>query len=103
KKNSESLVFNIKTSVKTAFSKAKRDAKLADLRFHDLRHTHATRLVSNHLPLSEVGRVLGHTQANTTYRYVNQTVESARRAVSILDRMNRKDVKTKTRTADKAV
>jgi integrase len=88
-KNPEGLVFNIKTSVKTAFNKAKKDAGVPDLRFHDLRHTHATKLVSKHLPLSEVGRMLGHTQANTTYRYVNPNVETARRAVAILDQLNR--------------
>jgi integrase len=58
------------------------------LRFHDLRHTHATRLVSKHMPLSEVGRVLGHTQANTTYRYVNANLETAKRAAAALDEFN---------------
>jgi hypothetical protein len=41
-----------------------------------------------HIPLSEVGRVLGHTQANTTYRYVNANIESARRAAAALDMFN---------------
>jgi integrase len=84
----DELVFGITTSVKTAFNKVKRIAGIPDLRFHDLRHTHATRLVSKHLPLSEVGRALGHTQANTTYRYVNPNVETARRVASILDDFN---------------
>ena len=88
-KNPEELVFKIKTSVKTAFNRAKKDAGVPDLRFHDLRHTHATKLVSKHLPLSEVGRMLGHTRANPTYRYVNPNVETARRAVAILDELNR--------------
>jgi integrase len=87
-KESSALVFGIKTSANNAFDKARRLAGLPDLRFHDLRHTHATRLVSAHIPLSEVGRVLGHTQANTTYRYVNANVESARRAAAVLDVYN---------------
>jgi len=95
-KNAEDLVFNIKTSVKTAFSKVRSEANLPDLRFHDLRHTHATKLVSKHLALSEVGRMLGHTQANTTFRYVNRNVETARRAVAILDEMNRESEKNAT-------
>ena len=41
-----------------------------------------------HIPLSEVGRVLGHTQANTTYRYVNANVETARRAAAALNVFN---------------
>lgn len=56
----QQLVFGIRTSVKTAFYKAKIAAGLPDLRFHDLRHTHATRLVTAQMPLSEVGRVLTH-------------------------------------------
>ena len=49
-------------------------AAFASYRFDDLRHTAATRLVSLHIPLPEVGRVLGHTQPVTTYRYVNANV-----------------------------
>ena len=66
----------------------KKVAGISDLRFHDLRHTHATRLVSKHLPLSEVGKALGHTQANTTFRYVNPNIESARRIAAIIDEFN---------------
>src|SRR4030095_4918227 len=62
----ENLVFGIKTSAKSAFNNAKKRAGLPDLRFHDLRHTHATRLVGGQMPLPEVGRVLGHTQQVTT-------------------------------------
>jgi hypothetical protein len=40
------------------------------------------------IPLSEVGRVLGHTQANTTYRYVNANLETAKRAAAALDAFN---------------
>ena len=63
-------------------------AGLPDVRFHDLRHTAATRLVAAHPPLPEVGRVLGHTQANTTYRYVNANLETTRRAAALLDAFN---------------
>jgi hypothetical protein len=45
-------------------------------------------LVAAHLPLPEVGRVLGHTQANTTYRYVNANIETTRRAAAALDAFN---------------
>jgi len=38
--------------------------------------------------LTEVGRVLGHTQANTTYRYVNANIETTRRAAALLDTFN---------------
>jgi integrase len=73
----DGLVFGILDNVKRSFTAARSKAGLKDLRFHDLRHTAATRLVGAHIPLSEVGRILGHTQANTTYRYVNANVETA--------------------------
>lgn len=85
--NPEALLFGI-GSIKGSWNKVRRIAGLTDLRFHDLRHTYATRLVSKHLPLSEVGRVLGHTQPTMTYRYTNLTVETARRAAAALDEMH---------------
>ena len=88
-KEVDALVFGITSNVKKAFNSARRLAGLPDVRFHDLRHTHATRLVAAHIPLSEVGRALGHTQANTTYRYVNTNVETAKRAAAVLDEFNR--------------
>lgn len=78
-------VFGIETSVKNAFSRVRTDAGLADLRFHDLRHTAATRLVRQGLALPEVGRLLGHTQPATTYRYVNIDTDTAKRAAAMLD------------------
>lgn len=81
---STQLVFGIKDNFKNAFKSARKEANLCDVRFHDLRHTAATRLVRGHMPLSEVGRILGHTQANTTYRYVNADAETARKAADVL-------------------
>jgi integrase len=69
----------------SAFTSVRNKAGLPDLRFHDLRHTAATRLVSCHISLTEVGRVLGHTQPQTTYRYTNLTSETAKRAASALE------------------
>jgi integrase len=84
----DELVFGIKTSAKSAFNNAKKKAGLSDLRFHDLRHSHATRLVGGQMPLPEVGRVLGHTQPTTTFRYVNVNEETAKRAADVLNRFN---------------
>lgn len=87
-KEPHALVFGITGSIKKAFNTARRLAGMLDLHFHDLRHTHASRLVASHIPLSEVGRVLGHTQPVTTYRYVNANAETARRAAAALDEFN---------------
>src|SRR3954471_12384263 len=43
-------------------------AKMAGegLRFHDLRHSYATHLVSKRVPINDVRAVMGHEQASTT-------------------------------------
>jgi integrase len=81
-------VFGVLASVKRSFAGARNDAGLPALRVHDLRHSAATRLVRADIPLSEVGRILGHQQPNTTYRYVNADIETANRAAAALDRFN---------------
>lgn len=83
--NCDDLVFGVTTNVKRSFTSVQKLVGLDNLRFHDLRHTAATRLVQGQLPISEVGRILGHTQANTTYRYVNANLETARRAAMTLN------------------
>lgn len=48
-----------------------RESGIKDLRLHDLRHTHASHLVSKGLSLPIVGKLLGHTQPSTTQRYAH--------------------------------
>jgi integrase len=95
-KDPDAICFGITDDVKKSFNSVRRAAGLPDVRFHDLRHTHATRLVTAHISLSEVGRVLGHTQPNTTFRYVNANVETARRAAAALNQFNEVEVETGT-------
>jgi len=56
---------NVTRSFKTACKRAGID----HLRFHDLRHTAATRLVESGIPLHTVSKLLGHTSVRTTERY----------------------------------
>lgn len=56
---------------KKAWQRALRDADLSDLRFHDLRHTAASNMVSNNRTLFETGTLLGHKQSSTTMRYAH--------------------------------
>lgn len=79
-------VFGITDTVKRSWATAKRIAGIADLKFHDLRHTCATRLVQGGLPLAEVSRILGHTSIVTTFRYANVDDSTLDRAVEILER-----------------
>lgn len=53
--------------------------------FHSLRHSAATRLVKGQMPLQMVGRILGHSQPQTTYRYLSADTETMEQAASILE------------------
>ena len=44
---------------------------LPDARIHDLRHTIAPLLVSGGASLEMIGKLLGHTQMQTTQRYAH--------------------------------
>jgi integrase len=57
-------------------------AKLRDVRLHDLRHTYASHLVSSGMSLPIVGRLLGHTQPQTTARYAHLADDPLRRATN---------------------
>ena len=91
-KRPETLVFGIKSNVKRSFDAVRRAAGLDRLRFHDLRHSAATRLAQMQIPLSEVGRILGHTTPATTYRYANANIDTARRAAAALNSYNVQEI-----------
>jgi len=48
-----------------------RGANLPDVRIHDLRHTFASLLVSGGASLEMIGKLLGHSQMQTTLRYAH--------------------------------
>jgi integrase len=58
-----------------------REAKLHDLRLHDLRHSFASQLVSSGASLPLIGALLGHSQAQTTLRYSHLYDTSLKNAV----------------------
>jgi integrase len=74
-----------KYNVERAFRKAVRKAKVEDFKFHDLRHTFATRLVQRGENLYSVQVLLGHKTAAMTQRYSHHNPESLRGAVESLD------------------
>ncbi|KPQ02787.1 MAG: Site-specific recombinase XerD [Rhodobacteraceae bacterium HLUCCA12] len=59
--------------------KVQKEAELPDVRIHDLRHTFASLLVSGGASLEIIGRLLGHSQMQTTQRYAH-LMESPLRA-----------------------
>lgn len=63
-------VFKIKCP-KEWFKVAVKDSKLEDFRWHDLRHTFASRLVMAGVPLPAVKELLGHKTISMTMRYAH--------------------------------
>jgi hypothetical protein len=57
-----------------------------NLRWHDLRHEYASRLVEQGVPLAQVRDLLGHASITTTERYDNQTLANPKIAVAKLER-----------------
>lgn len=84
-KNKDALVFGVSITIKTAWQKICREAKIENFRFHDLRHTAITRMIRAGLPPVEVMRVSGHATMSAFYRYVNADSESVFRAANLLD------------------
>ncbi len=52
---------------------------------HSCRHTTATRLVKGKMPIQLVGKILGHENVNTTFRYLSVNDETLYQASSILE------------------
>jgi integrase len=74
------------TDIKHTWSAVCRLAGIEDARIHDLRHTFASIVISDKNPLSVVGALLGHTQAQTTQKYAHLHDAPQRRAVEAVGR-----------------
>ncbi len=72
-------------SLREAYRKTLEKAGIEDFRFHDLRHTFATRLVQNGVDLYKVKELLGHKTIVMTMRYAHHYPESLRSSVETLD------------------
>lgn len=68
------------------WAKIRRRAALPDLRLHDLRHSFASVAIAHGIPLSTIGKLLGHALPETTARYAHLAdeviCESAERVCS---------------------
>lgn len=79
------LVFGLTNNCKKSFAGACKEAGVAGVRFHDLRHSAITRMIEAGMPPMQVMRISGHTQAATFARYVNVDEQAAQRAAGLLD------------------
>ena len=83
-----------RTDLKNGFSTACVLAGLDDFRFHDLRHTAATRLADAGTNTREIMAILGHRCIQTSARYTHATDRGLRRAMEALpQRQTRIDTK----------
>ncbi|GBD38674.1 MAG: hypothetical protein KatS3mg078_2252 [Deltaproteobacteria bacterium] len=81
--NSKGNPYKRHDSVKGAFERACKKAGIHGLRFHDLRHTAATRMVETGASIVAISRILGHSDLKTTMRYTHPE-DSVREAIEKL-------------------
>jgi integrase len=94
-KDSQHVFLNPKTGkpykkLQTSFEGACRRASIKGLRFHDLRHTFASRLVERGVDLIKVKELLGHSSVKVTERYTHSNREERKKAVELLCHKSRK-------------
>lgn len=72
--------------IKHKFDEARTAAGIKDFRFHDLRHTAATRLADAGVNVVVIAEILGHGDIRTTKRYSHAMEEAKREAVEKLSK-----------------
>ena len=75
-----------RVEVKRAFTSACRAANIDGVRFHDLRHTFATRLGDLGYNATTIAALLGHSTIQMSARYTHATDEAKRSAVEAVTR-----------------
>jgi integrase len=68
------------TDLQHPWQRIRAQAGLPNVRIHDLRHTYASNAVSSGKPIQMVGRLLGHSQLQTTMRYAHLADDPVRKA-----------------------
>ena len=63
------MLFNSGIDIKHSLDEARRAAKIADFRFHNLRYTAATRLADAGVSVVVIAEILGQGDIRTTKRY----------------------------------
>lgn len=70
------------TDLQHPWQRIREKASLGDVRIHDLRHTYASSALAAGCSLEMVGKLLGHTQYQTTMRYAHLADGPVREAAS---------------------
>lgn len=69
---------------KTAWSRLLTDAKIDGFRWHDLRHTFASRLAQANVSLNKIRELMGHADLKMTLRYAHLASEDLADAVALI-------------------
>lgn len=67
--------------IKSAWRRARVDAGMPGVNFHDLRHSCASILIATGADLFTVSKILGHSSVKTTERYAHMQIEQQRDAM----------------------
>jgi len=73
-----------RVEIKTTFNKAASKSNIKDLRFHDLRHTAATRMAANGADAFSLCDIFGWSDIRMALRYTHATTDAVRRAVEAI-------------------
>ena len=79
-------------SIDDAWKTVRARAALDDVRLHDLRHSYASRALALGETLPIIGKLLGHTQIETTARYAHLATNSIRKAAQRIANSIAKDI-----------
>lgn len=79
------------SGLKRAWATARKEARLPDLRIHDLRHSAASFMINAGVDLFAVGRILGHADHQSTMRYAHLANDTLLAAVEAGAKKMRKE------------
>jgi integrase len=69
----ERLFASASVNLRKVWEAVRKEAGISSVRFHDLRHTFATRMADAGMEMQELAKILGHTDISMTYRYYHLT------------------------------
>lgn len=89
KNNTEYVFINSYTGmpyndIKRSFASLLNKAKIKDFRFHDFRHTAATRMLEKGADIRTVQEILGHSSVSVTERYTHTNAKNKKSAIELL-------------------
>ena len=70
--------------IKKSFHTVLKKAEIKDFRFHDFRHTAATRMLEKGADIRTVQEILGHSSVKVTERYTHTNAKSKKSAIELL-------------------